>query len=68
MQDYQPLDLSTLCNVGPEAIGENANPAISIKHRAFTGYPFRLDRQGILGESVLSDLEKGSTPIRLLCR
>ena len=38
MQDYQPIALSTLCNVGAEIIGENATPGIGAQ--TFHGLPF----------------------------
>ncbi len=40
MQDYQPLDLSSLCNTGPAILGENAKPAIGAQ--TFHGLPFQI--------------------------
>ena len=40
MQDYQPLDLFSLCNVSKEVLGENANPAIG--SQTFHGLPFQI--------------------------
>jgi hypothetical protein len=38
MPDYQPLDLSRLCNAGLDFIGDDARPAIGIQE--FHGLPF----------------------------
>ena len=38
MADYQPLDLSTLCNAGLEVLGANASAPIG--DQAFRGLPF----------------------------
>ena len=40
MQDYQPLDLSPLCNVGTAVLGENTSPAIG--SQTFHGLPFQI--------------------------
>ena len=40
MPDYQPLNLSSLCNVQTEILGENANPAIG--EQTFHGLPFQI--------------------------
>ena len=40
MPDYQPLNLSSLCNVGAEVLGENATPAIGTQ--TFHGLPFQI--------------------------
>ena len=40
MPDYQPLNISSLCNVGAEVIDENATPAIG--EQAFHGLPFQI--------------------------
>ena len=75
MQDYQPSDLSTLCNVGPEVIDENANPAIGTQ--TFHGLPFQIglsgDNQGKcflgFGKGVNTDsivVPLKATPIRII--
>ena len=38
MQDYQPISLSNLCNVGTEILGENATPTLGAQ--TFHGLPF----------------------------
>ena len=38
MQDYQPLDLSALCNAGPEALGDGPQPLLGTQ--TFHGLPF----------------------------
>ena len=38
MADYQPLDLSTLCNAGLDVLGANASAPIG--EQAFRGLPF----------------------------
>ena len=40
MQDYQPISLSTLCNVGTEIIGVNA--ALNTGPQTFHGLPFNI--------------------------
>ena len=40
MSDYQPIDISSLCNVSAEILGENANPAIG--EQTFHGLPFQI--------------------------
>ena len=40
MPDYQSLNLSSLCNVGAEIIGENATPAMGTQ--TFHGLPFQI--------------------------
>ena len=40
MQDYQPISLSALCNVGTEIIGENATPGIGTQ--TLHGLPFEI--------------------------
>ena len=40
MQDYQPIPLSDLCNVGADILGERANPAIG--SQTFHGLPFQI--------------------------
>ncbi|MCE2397212.1 hypothetical protein J4G02_22135 [Candidatus Poribacteria bacterium] len=44
MPDYQPLNLSSLCNVGAEILGENATPAIGAQ--TFHGLPFQISENG----------------------
>ena len=44
MPDYQPLNISSLCNVGAEILGENATPAIG--EQAFHGLPFQISEDG----------------------
>ena len=40
MQDYQPISLSALCNVGTQIIGENATPSVGAQ--TFHGLPFEI--------------------------
>jgi hypothetical protein len=40
MKDYQPLDISKLCNAGVAFIGKNAKPAIG--KQTFHGLPFKI--------------------------
>ena len=40
MQDYQPIPLSDLCNVGADILGEGATPAIG--PQTFHGLPFQI--------------------------
>jgi hypothetical protein len=40
MRDYEPLDLATLCNAGPELLGPNANPDIGAQ--TLYGLPFQI--------------------------
>jgi hypothetical protein len=40
MQEYQPLDLASLCNVGVSILGEGAKPAIG--PQTYHGLPFRI--------------------------
>ena len=40
MQDYQPIPLSDLCNVGADILGERAAPAIG--SQTFHGLPFQI--------------------------
>lgn len=40
MQDYQPIPLSDLCNVGADILGEGATPAIG--SQTFHGLPFQI--------------------------
>ena len=44
MPDYQSLNLSSLCNVGAEILGENATPAIGAQ--TFHGLPFQIGAGG----------------------
>ena len=44
MPDYQPLDISSFCNVGAEILGENANPATG--EQTFHGLPFQISAGG----------------------
>ena len=44
MADYQPLDLSTLCNAGLEVLGANADAPIG--KQAFRGLPFLVNADG----------------------
>ena len=44
MPDYQPLNLSSLCNVGAEIIGENVTPAMGTQ--TFHGLPFQIGVEG----------------------
>ena len=44
MPDYQPLNLSSLCNVGAEIISENATPATG--EQTFHGLPFQISAGG----------------------
>ena len=57
MQDYQPISLSALCNVGPEIIGENATPGVGTQ--TLHGLPFEIadgtDCFLGFGESVSTD-------------
>lgn len=57
MQDYQPLDISTLCNVGPEVLGENANPAMG--GQTFHGLPFQIGMSGETDEKCFLGFGEG---------
>ena len=45
MPDYQSLNLSSLCNVGAEIIGENATPAMGTQNLPRTALPDRCGRE-----------------------
>ncbi|MCH8296031.1 hypothetical protein IH992_33550, partial [Candidatus Poribacteria bacterium] len=71
MQDYQPLDLSSFCNVGTTVIGENANPATG--EQTFHGLPFQIGSGGNcflgFGEGVNTDsisIPLNATPKRVI--
>ena len=40
MQDYEPLDLSALCNAGTELLGEDQDPPRGSQR--FRGLPFQI--------------------------
>jgi len=40
MQDYQPLDIKALCNVGPNVYGQGGNPPVG--KQLFHGLPFQI--------------------------
>jgi hypothetical protein len=40
MKDYEPLDLTTLCNAGPELLGPDLDPRLGAQ--TFHGLPFQL--------------------------
>ena len=44
MADYQPLDLSTLCNAGLEVLGANVDAPLG--KQAFRGLPFLVNADG----------------------
>ena len=71
MQDYQPIALSTLCNVGAEIIGENATPGIGAQ--TFHGLPFDIAEGATcflgFGEDVNTDpiqVPVGASPKRVI--
>ena len=71
MQDYQPISLSTLCNVGTEIIGENAAPSVGAV--TFHGLPFNISEGEKcflgFGEGVHTDpiqIPIGAVPKRII--
>ncbi len=51
IQDYQPLDLASLCNIGVDILDESANPAIGAQN--FHGLPFQIGGQEGIGNCFL---------------
>ena len=63
MPDYQPIDISSLCNVGAEILGENANPAIG--EQTFHGLPFQIGEgdNSFVGFGNGANLEPATIPL-----
>jgi hypothetical protein len=51
MQDYQPLDLSALCNVGPELFGADRVPPVGLQ--SYHGLPFRVGAETAAGNRYI---------------
>jgi hypothetical protein len=49
MSDYEPLDLTTLCNAGPEMFGERIQPPVGAQ--TFHGLPFQIGPVSSDGET-----------------
>ena len=63
MPDYQPLNISSLCNVAAEILGENTNPAIG--EQTFHGLPFQIgvDDHCFLGFGNGASMEPTTIPL-----
>ncbi len=63
MSDYQPLDLSQLCNAGLEVLGENAGAPIG--EQLFRGLPFRINDDSANCFVAFDEASRGATiPVR----
>ena len=59
MADYEPINLSALCNAGVEVLGEGADPAVG--ERDFRGLPFLIGSEG----SAFIALEGGNDAVTI---
>ena len=67
MADYQPLDLSTLCNAGLEVLGANTNAPLG--KQAFRGLPFLVNMDSAKCFIALNDASGSVTiPIKQSAR
>lgn len=61
MPDYEPLDLSNLCNAGPNTLPSDDAPIIG--SQTFRGLPFRIGREG--DTNCFLKLADGDAPVVL---
>jgi len=59
MPDYQPLDLSSLCNAGPEILGSRERPPLGAQE--FHGLPFLVGHEGTTSDEQNFILLNGSS-------
>ena len=58
MPDYKPIDLSELCNAGPDSLPSHDPPVIGAQ--TFRGLPFQVGREG--SSSCFIRLSEGDSP------